>query len=98
MSEFKVGGTCICTNAKFTHYKIFYSNTILYRLTWGYNTAKKIQNKTKPNKSHNLRKKVNSDILMIIIIGCLLRDKYALLQSLYNINRYTLYYIIIIII
>ena len=47
MSEFKVGGTCIYTTAvvheQYTHYKIF------YRLTWGYNAAKK-NNKIKPNK------------------------------------------------
>ena len=47
MSEFKVGGTYICTTAYYTHYeydyKIFYSNTIFYRLTWGYNAAKKTE-------------------------------------------------------
>ena len=44
--------TYICTIANYTHYyndyKIFYSNTIFYMLTWGYNAAKnKHQNKTK---------------------------------------------------
>ena len=37
ISEFKVGGTYICNTGHYTHYKIFYTKTILYRLTWGYN-------------------------------------------------------------
>ena len=31
----------LCTTAHYTYYKIFYSNTIIYRLTWGYYAAKK---------------------------------------------------------
>ena len=41
MSEFKVAGTYIFTTANYTHYKIYYSNTIFYMLTWGYNADKK---------------------------------------------------------
>ena len=41
LSEFKVGGTHICTTAYYMHYKIFYRNTIFYKLTWGYNAVKK---------------------------------------------------------
>ena len=43
-SEFKVGGTYIYSvyntahyYNEYTHYKMFYSNTIFYRLTWGFN-------------------------------------------------------------
>ena len=73
MSEFKVGGTYICTTTHYTHYKIFYSNTIFDRLTWGYNAAnKKLKNKTKPKKSHN--PKIKIELIIIITIGGLLRD------------------------
>ena len=58
MSEFKVGGTYIVTTVHNTHYKICYSNTILYRLTWRYNAAKKQQNKTKLKKSHDPKIKI----------------------------------------
>ena len=43
MSEFKVGSTYICTTSHYTQYKICYSNIIFYRLTWGYNAAKKTE-------------------------------------------------------
>ena len=59
MSEFKVADTYICTNAQcahFTHYKIFYSNTMFYRLTWGYNAAKK-SCKIKPNQRNHITPK-----------------------------------------
>ena len=49
ISKFKVGVTYICTTAHFIHYKICYSNTILYRPTLGYNAAKK-NIKIKPNQ------------------------------------------------
>ena len=43
----------ICTTEHYTPYykayKIFYSNTIFYRLTWVYNAAKK-NRKIKPNQ------------------------------------------------
>ena len=42
MSNLKLEGTYISTTAHYTHYKICYSKTIIYRLTWGYNVAKKI--------------------------------------------------------
>ena len=48
ISEFKVGGTYICTTAHYTHYKICYSNTI----GSGYNTAKK-NIKIKPNQRNH---------------------------------------------
>ena len=46
MSESKVGGTYICTTEHYTHYKIFNSNTIFYRLTWGYNHYNNASKKT----------------------------------------------------
>ena len=53
MSEFKVGSTYICATEHYTHYKIF------YRLTWGYNLArKKTKNKTKPKKTNNPKIKI----------------------------------------
>ena len=68
MSEFKVGGTYICTTAHYKNYKIFYNNTIFYRLTWAQflptvriphiMELKKQQNKTKPKKSHNPKIKI----------------------------------------
>ena len=59
ISEFKVSCTYICTTTHYTHYNIMYSNTIFYMLTLGYNTAKKkLQNKTKPKKSYNSKRKI----------------------------------------
>ena len=59
MPEFQVCGTYIYTTLHHMHYRIFYSNTILYRLTWGYNEAtKKQKNKTKPKKSNNHKIKI----------------------------------------
>ena len=44
----KVGGTYISTTAHYKQYKIFYNDTIFYRLTWGYNAAEKQRNDTTP--------------------------------------------------
>ena len=56
MSEFKVGGTYICTTAHYMTYKIFDSNTICYRLTLGYNAAKK-SSKIKPDQRNHITPK-----------------------------------------
>ena len=52
MLEFKVACTYICTTIHDTHYKIFYSKTIVYMLTLGYDAAEK-NSEIKPNQRNH---------------------------------------------